>query len=172
MDNGSGLVGDAHVLPGVHIAQADGAILVPWITANSGNGPMATISGFNVDLSDSHDVMAGFSSRGPGLALDVLKPDVTAPDLDIFAVEADGGTTDNPNQFLSGISMSSPHNAGVCALMTASLPDWTPPEIKSAIMMTETTANSVKEDGVTPTDELDLGDGRIVLGDAVTQVWY
>ena len=54
MDNGGGLVGDAHVLPGVHISQADGAILGLWITANSGNGPMATISGFNVDLSDSN----------------------------------------------------------------------------------------------------------------------
>ena len=169
MDNGGGLVGDAHFLPGVHISQADGAILGPWISSEAlaGNNPMASISGFSVDLSDSNgDRMAGFSSRGPGLAFDVLKPDVTAPGVDIFAAEADGGTTANPNQFLSGTSMSSPHNAGAGALLTAARPDWTPQEIKSALMLTATTENTVKEDGVTPTDPFDLGAGRLVLGDA------
>jgi len=168
MDNGGGLVGDAHVLPGVHISQADGAILGPWITANAANNPMATISGYNVDLSASNgDVMAGFSSRGPQLAFDVLKPDVTAPGVDIFAAEANGQAASVPEyQFLSGTSMSSPHNAGAGALLTAAQPSWTPQEIKSALMLTSTTANTVKEDGVTPTDPFDLGAGRIVLGDA------
>ncbi len=37
MDNGSGIVGDAHVLPGVHITQADGVVLKSWLAANPGS---------------------------------------------------------------------------------------------------------------------------------------
>lgn len=168
IDNGAGLVGDAHVLPGVHISQADGAALAAWLAVNAGNNPMATIEGYFIDIDPANaDIMAGFSSRGPQSVFDVLKPDITAPGVDIMAAEADGQGLSFPEyQFLSGTSMSSPHNAGAGALMAALYPHWTPQEIKSALMLTATTAFTVKEDGITPTDPFDLGAGRIVLEDA------
>ena len=169
MDNGAGLVADAHVLPAVHISLTDRASLEAWLAANVANSPIATIAGFSLDLSPANgDVMAGFSSRGPQTAFDVLKPDVTAPGVSVFAAEADGQALPPPPeyQFLSGTSMSSPHNAGSGALMTALHPDWSPQEIKSALMMTSTTQFTVKEDGATPTDHFDLGAGRLELGDA------
>ena len=161
MDNGSGIVGDAHVLPGVHITQADGAVLAAWLAANPNTS--GSISGFFLNINDANgDIMAGFSSRGPS-NINVLKPDITAPGVSIFAAEADGQAPAPEYQFLSGTSMSSPHNAGSGALLSSVHSDWTPYEIKSALMMTADTRNTVKEDGSTPTDHFDLGSGRIDL---------
>ncbi len=111
--------------------------------------------------------MADFSSRGPVATLDVLKPDVTAPGVSILAAvnNDDPGTPDGFPEFnfLGGTSMSSPHNAGAVALMTALYPDWTPHQIKSAMMTTADNVDNFKEDGVTPVDPFDVGAGRVDL---------
>lgn len=163
MDNGSGIVGDAHVLPGVHITQADGVVLSDWLAGNE--NPTGSINGYTLDLDASNgDIMAGFSSRGPALAVDVIKPDVTAPGVSIFAAEANGQALADPEyQFLSGTSMSSPHNAGAGALISAVRPDWSPYEVRSALMMTATRDTVLKEDGATPADPFDMGAGRLNL---------
>ena len=163
MDNGSGIVGDAHVLPGVHITQADGAALAAWLAGNA--TATGSINGFTLDLDDANgDIMAGFSSRGPATAVDVIKPDVTAPGVSIFAAEANGQAMMAPEyQFLSGTSMSSPHNAGAGALISAVRPDWSPHEVRSALMMTAKRDGILKEDGVTPADPFDMGAGRLNL---------
>src|SRR5699024_6450061 len=63
-------------------------------------------------------------------------------------------------QAIAGTSMSSPHAAGAAALLTAAHPDWSPSEIKSALMMTSV-QDVLEEDGVTPTDPFDRGAGSI-----------
>lgn len=163
MDNGGGIVGDAHVLPGVHITQADGAVLAAWLAGNE--NATGSINGYVLDLDASNgDIMAGFSSRGPALAVDVIKPDVTAPGVSIFAAEADGQAAAAPEyQFLSGTSMSSPHNAGAGALISAVRPDWSPYQVRSALMMTAKRHTVLKEDGATPADPFDMGAGRLDL---------
>ncbi len=162
MDNGSGAVGDTHVLPGVHISQADGAILAAWLAGNA--NPVGSISGFSLNLDKSQgDIMAGFSSRGPNSAMDVIKPDIGGPGVSILAAVSSDGVTSGPEYaLLSGTSMSSPHNAGSGALI-AMLTDWSPYEIKSAMMMTANNKKMFKEDGVTPTDPFDVGAGRMDL---------
>jgi len=166
MDNGAGIVGDAHELPGVHITQEDGATLAAWLATNA--NPVGTISGYSLSLEDANgDIMAGFSSRGPSLAVDVLKPDIGGPGVSIFAAEANGQALASPEyQFLSGTSMSSPHNAGAGALLGAARPDWTPYEIRSALMMTAQRDTILKEDGSTPADPFDTGAGRLDLARA------
>ena len=67
---------------------------------------------------------------------------------------------------IAGTSMSSPHSAGVSALVKAAHPDWTPAEIKSALM-TSSVQSVVKEDGVTPADPFDDGAGSIRADRAV-----
>ena len=117
------------------------------------------------------DVMAAFSSRGPGGLF--VKPDITAPGVQILAGASptplsppnpvDGGSP--PGEFfqaIAGTSMSSPHIAGSAILLRALHPDWTPGQIKSAMMTTATT-DVVKEDLVTPADPLDMGAGRVDL---------
>ncbi|MGI8721221.1 MAG: S8 family serine peptidase [Geodermatophilaceae bacterium] len=152
---------DNHWLPTVHLA--DGTDFLAFMAANPNAtatftaGQKATAQG---------DVMASFSSRGPGG--DFLKPDVTAPGVQILA-----GHTPTPEsilegppgqlfQAIAGTSMSSPHVAGSAALLVALHPDWTPGQIKSALMTTATT-EVVKEDTTTPADPFDFGAGRIDL---------
>lgn len=164
---GEGIVADAHFLPAIHIGDIGGDALRAWLAGNTGT--VATITPFAFDLSASNgDIMAGFSSRGPQTAFDVLKPDVTAPGVNIMAAEADGGNAGMAPEYqvISGTSMSSPHNAGAGALVTGVQPTWSPQAIKSAIMMTADTADMLKEDGATPADAFDHGAGRVDLTEA------
>ena len=118
------------------------------------------------------DVMASFSSRGP--LGDWIKPDVTAPGVQVFAgttpqpdqTTADNGPPGNLFMAIAGTSMSSPHSAGVSALVKASHPTWTPAEIKSALM-TSSVQTVVKENGITPADAFDMGAGSIRADRAV-----
>lgn len=164
MDNGAGLVGDAHALPAVHISQADGEILAGWLASN--DNPMATIAGVSAEKNDANaDILAGFSSRGPNETLDIIKPDIGAPGVSIFAANRNDGESDF--QFLSGTSMSSPHTAGAGAIVSGARPDWTPYQVKSAIMMTANSESGRKEDGATAADPFDMGAGRVDLARAV-----
>jgi hypothetical protein len=112
------------------------------------------------------DVMASFSSRGP--TGDWIKPDVTAPGVQVLAgttpqpdqTTADNGPPGNLFMAIAGTSMSSPHSAGVSALVKAAHPDWTPAMIKSALM-TSSVQDVVKEDFNTPADPFDMGAGSI-----------
>ena len=110
------------------------------------------------------NIMAGFSSRGPYLTeSDWVKPDITAPGVRILAAyspdQADGSQGDIFS-YLQGTSMSSPHIAGLGALVKQAHPDWSPAQIKSALMTTAR-QNVVKEDGVTPADPFDFGAGHV-----------
>ncbi len=115
------------------------------------------------------DVMAQFSSRGPGG--DFLKPDVTAPGLQILAghtpasIDVATGPTGELYQAISGTSMSSPHATGVSALIKAAHPSWTPGQIKSALM-TSSVQDVLKENGK-KSGPFDRGAGSIRVNRAV-----
>lgn len=159
--NGASLTADPHVLPAIHISYADGVALKAWLA--SGSGHQGTITATTPDMSPSNgDILASFSSRGPNTALDVLKPEMTAPGVAIFAASLNG----EEYTFMGGTSMSSPHNAGAAALLSAVHPEWTPSMIKSAIMTTAVTENQFKPDGTTPADPFDVGAGRDDLTNA------
>jgi hypothetical protein len=88
--------------------------------------------------------MAGFSSFGPALAGngDLLKPDITAPGVDVIASVAPPGNAGRDFDAYSGTSMSAPHIAGIATLLKAKHPNWSPMAIKSAIMTTASTKDS------------------------------
>lgn len=80
------------------------------------------------------DKLAGFSSRGVGIAGNV-KPDVAAPGVTTFSVAAGTG---NEGIAESGTSMASPHVAGEAALVRGAHSGYSVEEVKAAIMNTAT----------------------------------
>jgi len=160
--NGDSLNADGHVLPAVHITYDDGLTLKSWLTNTVVQS--ATIAGTTRAISDTYaDNMAAFSSRGVNApAPDVIKPDVTAPGVDVVAASMAGIEYES----ISGTSMSSPHVAGAGALIKALHPSWSPAEIQSALMSTAFNADVMKEDGTTPADPFDMGSGRVALENA------
>ncbi|CAA7014096.1 unnamed protein product [Microthlaspi erraticum] len=98
--------------------------------------------------------MTGFSSRGPSMVdPNILKPDITAPGLNILAAWSGA---DSPSKmsidkrvadynFETGTSMSCPHVAGAIALLKAIHPKWSSAAIRSALMTTAWMTNDEKK---------------------------
>ncbi|HHY53961.1 MAG TPA: trypsin-like serine protease [Chloroflexi bacterium] len=164
--SGASLSADAYALPGAHITYADGVALKNWIAA--GGVTTATIAGVAPNVNNANgDILAAFSSRGPdATSPNVLKPDVAAPGVDIFAAVASG----IEYNIISGTSMASPHTAGAGVLLSKLHPTWSPAAIRSALMMTAKTA-LLKDDAATPADPFDIGAGRVDVA-AAAQVGF
>ncbi len=86
---------------------------------------------------DREDQLAPFSSRG--LTVDgALKPDLTAPGVDIVAARAAGTElgllVGDDYVTLSGTSMATPHAAGAAALILQQHPTWRGADAKAALM--------------------------------------
>jgi YD repeat-containing protein len=167
---------DSHWLPATHLegpktgTEAQAARLLAFLSSHTGVKATWT-SG--VPTAVRGDVITSFSSRGP--LGDFIKPDVTAPGIQIVA-----GHTFDPHdtnipvgppgqlfQAIAGTSMSSPHSAGIAALVKDAHPEFTPGQIKSALMTTSV-QDVLKEDGVTPSDPFDRGAGSIRANRAVS----
>ena len=93
---------------------------------------------------DKQDKLASFSSRGPRLGDYGIKPDITAPGVDIVAARADGTTlgpiVDGVYQTLSGTSMAAPHVAGAAAIIAQEFPAATNQQLKDRLISTAKTS--------------------------------
>jgi subtilisin family serine protease len=126
---------DFHFVPTVHLQSTDRAAVKAYATTADAT---ATINQATIIYNAPAPFTASFSSRGPLQAGggDLLKPDVIAPGQDILAAVAPPGNAGRDFNLYSGTSMSSPHVAGLAALLKDLHPDWTPMMIKSALMTT------------------------------------
>ena len=125
---------DFHSVPTVHLPDAAHA---PVHASAALPGATAVIHKATMDYTSAAPFTASFSSRGPLRASgDLLKPDLMAPGQDILAAVAPPGNGGLSFALYSGTSMSSPHVAGLAALLKQAHPDWTPMMIKSALMTT------------------------------------
>ncbi|XVF51178.1 hypothetical protein PTKIN_Ptkin04bG0163600 [Pterospermum kingtungense] len=88
--------------------------------------------------------VAFFSSRGPSsIAPEILKPDITAPGVNILAATSQlDQMMDAGCAIRSGTSMAAPHVSGIVALLKAIHPDWSPAAIKSALVTTARTKDA------------------------------
>jgi subtilisin family serine protease len=127
--------------------------------------PGVATAALTVGAVDASDELADFSGRGPRFGDYAMKPDITAPGVDIIAARAAGTALGDPvNQWytrLTGTSMATPHVAGAAAIMAQRWPTWTPARIKAVLMGT---ADPNPDLGV-----YEQGGGRLDIGHAIDQ---
>ncbi len=85
--------------------------------------------------------LAGFSSRGPVTKNYDIKPDIVAPGVSVYSTypeymnsPEEGIDYSSAYARLSGTSMASPHVAGIAALILQKHPEFTPFDVKAALM--------------------------------------
>ncbi|MFD3452024.1 S8 family serine peptidase [Streptomyces sp. NPDC058691] len=128
----------------VNRLSAETGALFVIAAGNSGNSPYSVSAPGTADAAltvgavDGSDHLADFSSAGPRLGDDALKPDLTAPGVDVLAARSqymnDGG--EGYYRSDSGTSMAAPHAAGAAVLLARKHPAWTGRQIKDALMST------------------------------------
>ncbi|WP_328467264.1 S8 family peptidase [Streptomyces sp. NBC_00448] len=100
--------------------------------------PGAASSALTVAAVDGNDQRADFSSQGPLTGTHSLKPDISAPGVDVTAAASQSvpGWTGGLYRTMSGTSMATPLVAGTAAILKERHPDWSGQRIKDALMST------------------------------------
>ncbi|CAA0842262.1 Subtilase family protein [Striga hermonthica] len=151
-------------LPTTFISPQEGNRVLEYIRTT--DNPVATIFYSDEWKDVMAPVVASFSSRGPNpLSPDILKPDLTAPGVNILAGWSpsvsssiyDGDKRSTLFNILSGTSMSCPHVSGAAAYVKSVHPDWSPAAIKSALMTTASVMDPKKHEDL----EFAYGSGHI-----------
>ncbi|PIA54548.1 hypothetical protein AQUCO_00900839v1 [Aquilegia coerulea] len=151
-------------LPGSLLSLKDGEKVISYI--KNARHPVATILKTEAIINGSAPMVGTFSSRGPNpLTKDILKPDITAPGVDVLAAWspqgppslAVGDKRSTKYNIMSGTSMACPHATGAAAYVKSFHPDWSPAAIKSALMTTAFPLNATTN----PDAETAYGSGHI-----------
>jgi len=159
-----GVYGDQVTIPSIFIGQTAGVAMTQWIDDYGDNSEL-TYDAIGFQLGNIPDRLVNFSSRGPGMGN--LQPDLVAPGVNIFSSGYGVGTGEARHMGYgqaSGTSMAAPHVSGSAALLKQMYPDWTPDQVRSALMSTgelDLLDYDSSELGV-----LDRGGGRIDLSKA------
>jgi len=172
-----------NAVPAVHLPAAAAATVISYATGGAGTASFSTGSQAAGIIAPQ---MATSSSRGPNKGdVNVMKPDITAPGTDILAAVTQtvnaaqrtaiiNGTAigEETAALFTGTSMSSPHVAGIGALMKQANPSWSPYAIKSALMTSA--AQTVKlSNGAPDPDRNGYGAGHLnPNGAAATKLVY
>jgi MYXO-CTERM domain-containing protein len=115
-------------IPGVMIRKADGDKLkaaAAQATVSAQLDPDKPYAGPGTEL------LAGYSSRGPAPLDDLLKPEISAPGSHIDSARVGSGTAARRSD---GTSMACPFVAGAAALVREAHPEFSPGEVKAALM--------------------------------------
>ena len=139
-------------IPTWSITETDANYLLDLLSStdnDAGDPAVGPLSEFPIRLEPGsfRPAMADFSSKGPVGGFGQIKPDITAPGVNILgatvrvgSVAANGGFMLDPTGYLSasGTSFSSPITAGVVTLIKQKNIDWTPAMIRTALINTGT----------------------------------
>jgi subtilisin family serine protease len=121
------------------------------------DSPASALKAITVAAATKSRVIASFSSGGPTPISLELKPDVTAPGVNILSSLP---TREGSWGFLDGTSMASPHVAGAAAVLLQRHPGWTVAQVKSALVSTGNAVVGASKRELPPTRE---GGGMIWL---------
>ncbi|MEH1168043.1 S8 family serine peptidase [Micromonospora sp. CPCC 205539] len=134
-------------------------------TDGSVGSPSTADAALSVGAVDRDDALAEFSSRGPRVGDGGLKPDLTAPGVEIVAARGDGTLLGEPvgDEYvsLSGTSMAAPHVTGAVALLAQQHTGWAAAQLKATLM-----ASAKPHAEQTAYEQ---GAGRVDVARAITQ---
>ena len=177
-------------IPVRSIAATDAAYLLDLLSStddDTGEPAKGSLSEFPIRLKAGafQPAMADFSSKGPVGGYGQIKPDITAPGVNILSatihaggVSTGGGTMFDPTGFISasGTSFSSPITAGAAALIKQKHLNWTPAMIRAALINTATNlrqangtplpdgANTLNEQGGGLIDVVAAANAKALMG--------
>jgi len=148
----SGLNAFATAIPALGISKANGEILRSLI----GSDTLGAVSAKQVRIRKSTAPfmgdIAGFSNQGPVRGYGQVKPDVSAPGVQVLAACPPASVLGalaavanplTPNYIkIDGTSMASPHTAGAAALVKQAHQNWTPDVVRTALINTATNMRS------------------------------
>ncbi|KAH6825569.1 subtilase family protein [Perilla frutescens var. hirtella] len=171
--NGDELAADAHILPATAVSYQNALKIMDYILHSAKPPTAYIVPGTTVLHTKPAPFMAAFSSRGPStITPHILKPDITAPGLNILAAwsQASSPTKMDADKrvvnynILSGTSMSCPHIAGAAALLKAIHPAWTTAAIRSALItsagLINNQGNAITDASGNPADPFQFGGGH------------
>jgi subtilisin family serine protease len=126
-------------IPAGMIADLDGRALRAFADASGGEARIRVSSGIRELQTNRGGVITSFSSAGPTDFEHRLKPDISAPGLDVLS-STPPATTGSTFSVFAGTSMATPHVAGAAALLLQQHPGWSSWQVKSALMSTAAAA--------------------------------
>lgn len=155
---------EIHSVPTVHLGPNESVAVKAYAAAA---GATASLTSFAPKPQRAPSVI-GFSSVGPSRASggDLLKPDITAPGVDIVAaVPPIANPTGSFYDLKGGTSMAAPHIAGLAALLRQEFPGWSPNAVKSALMtsaqQTDNQGRAIARAGAGDATPFDMGSGHV-----------
>ncbi|MFF3023731.1 S8 family serine peptidase [Gottfriedia sp. NPDC057948] len=149
------------------LSKETGALFVIAAGNRGGEGtigsPGAADAAITIGAVSKTDQLASFSSKGPRIGDFALKPDLSAPGVDIVAARSQYASSGSGYySSKSGTSMATPHVAGAAAIISQRHPEWTGQQIKDALM-----SSTVQLKGLNPTQ---YGTGRLDIPAALGNI--
>ena len=123
-------------IPAGMISDLDGARLRAYLATTGGTADVTIGNVIERTETGRSGIVMSFSSGGPTAFEHLLKPDVSAPGGQILSSTLPEFTGGAPFAVFDGTSMAAPHISGSVALLLQLHPNWTPEQLKSALVST------------------------------------
>jgi uncharacterized protein (TIGR03437 family) len=158
-------------IPAVLVGNTSSTVLKNQAATNSN---VTLDPSFYETQTNDFDTVAFFSSRGPSIRDNAIKPELVAVGTDLYVAtqkfDPNGGLYD-PSGYtaVQGTSFAAAFVAGAAALVKQRNPQWTSAQIKSALVNTATSAISDYDQNGNriQASVLDIGAGKLNAADAV-----